>query len=316
MILTAQTNSLSRDVPIEGMYLIPQTIYVGDRGRLVLPLGAAYAEIESIVITESHLLPIASDIVISRIEIDKRTGGPRLLVDFRAYAPGLLELPPLSLGAYEFTGLKVEITSILEAEDDRVLSDAAPPMPLPGTLMLVYGSIIALVLFLLFALLFAFRGIPYMRMLKTYRRRRSVIRALRRSIHKMRNAIAKNALLDNSMLTHVSQDFRTFLSFFTKINCFTMTPKEISALPKMMLHPMIHQSELKGGEVYIFDHPEILYRIFKHCDDLRFSGNAYGKESVIAVLDSIDRFIIAFESYEKEPSRKISPRSDAKEAAS
>jgi hypothetical protein len=304
----------------DGMYLIPQTMYVGDRGTLVLPLGLAYAEIEAIVITEEHLLPTAADIVISRIEVDKRIGVPRLLVEFQAYAPGLLELPSLNLGGYEFIGLKVQITSILESEGDSVLSDAAPPLPVPGTLSLIYGSIIALILFLICSILFGFRGIPYMKMLSNYRHRRFMFHSLKRSINKMRSSIEKNGVFDNELLTKAAQDFRKFLSFFTKINCFTMVSKEFLSLPKMMYHQMMpHQMmphTLKGGEVYIFEHGEILYRIFKRCDDLRFSGSVYKKESVLQFLDSISRFAEAFDSCEKEKPVQENAHSLAPEAAS
>jgi hypothetical protein len=279
----------------DGMYLIPQTMYVGDRGTLVLPLGAAYAEMDPIIITESHLLPLAPDIVISRMEIETRTGVPRLLVDFRSYVPGLVELPVLNLGGYQFTGLKVQVTSILEADGDRVLSAAASPLSVPGTLTLIYGSIIAIVLILLIALIFAFRGLPYMKLLMMGRQRRFVLRILKRSIQKMRNAVTKNTLPGNEVLIKVSQELRKFLSFFTKCNCFTMVPKEFLQLPKLM-----NTSELKGGEFYIVKHVEIVYCIFKRCDDLRFSGNDYGKESILQVLDSISSFAAGFESSEKE----------------
>ncbi|MDR2900031.1 MAG: hypothetical protein LBV20_00725 [Treponema sp.] len=309
--LFAQPSSLSNNASHDGVYLIPQTIYVGDRGTLVLPLGAAYAEMEAIVITETNLLPLAADIVISRMEIEKRNGISRLLVDFQAYAPGMLELPLLIIGNYEFAGLNVHITSILEAEDDRVLSEAAPPMPVPGTLVLVYGSIISLVFFLLIVFVFAFRGVPYLRAVEKRRHRKHVLRVLRRSLYKMRNVIAKNGTSGNDDLAKVSHYFRNFLCFFTKCDCFTMVPKEFLQLPKMM-----HTQDTKGGEIYILEHVDALHRMFKHCDDLRFSGNTYSTESVLQVIDDINNFAAEFESCEKEFLKRGNPISVVPGAAS
>jgi hypothetical protein len=125
--------------------------------------------------------------------------------------------------------------------------------------------------------------------------RRLLLRVFKKSLNKIRISVMKNSLSGNDALTNVSYDFRKFLSAFTQINCFTMVPKEFLLLPKMM-----NQSEIKGGEIYIFEHAELLYRIFKSCDDLRFSGNGYERESVFQVLDAINLFITAFESCEKE----------------
>jgi hypothetical protein len=115
----------------------------------------------------------------------------------------------------------------------------------------------------------------------------------------------------NTILTEVSRDLRSFLSFFTKIDCLPITPKEFLQLPQQM-NPL----ELKGGEVYIFEHADTLYRVFAHCDELRFSGNVYGKENVLKILDSMNHFVSAFESYEKEKPAKTNPRSFVSEAAS
>ncbi len=307
----SETSVVSDSLPREGIYTIPQTIYVGDHGRLVLPLGAVYAEIDSLSISETRLLPQSADIVINRAEIDTKTGVPRLLVDFQAYAPGVMEFPPLNIGGYEFSGLTVTVASILEAEGDRVLSEAAPSMNVPGTLAFVYGSIIGIVFCLLIVLVFYFKGIPRLKKMGILRRRRHTLRILRRSLNTMRTSVAKNNVSCSDALSKVSQSFRKFLSFFIEMNCFTMVPKEFLLLPKM-----IRQSGLKGGEIYIIKHVEILYRIFKCCDELRFSGNVLERENVLKVLDTINRFAADFESYEKDPSRFENPLPRAEEASS
>ena len=284
----------------DGVYLIPQTIYVGDHGRLVLPLGAAYGGMEPLVITEKNLLPSSPDLVISRIEIDRKTGAPRLLVDFQAYAPGLLRLPVLKIGNQEFSALNVRISSILDGEGggDMVLSDPAPPMAVPGTLVIVYGSIIAVIFLLFIVLYLGIWGIPYFRASRKWRYRKLALRALQRSLHKMKHSIAKNGVpagKGNDLLADLSREFRKFLRLISGANCLTMVPKEFLSLPALM-----KSGEERGGELYIMHNPDILYGIFKQCDDLRFSGTSPGKTAVLSVLDEIQRFADAFESFEKD----------------
>jgi hypothetical protein len=284
----------------DGMYLVPQTLYIGDRGRLVLPLGTAYAEIEDIIITETNLLPISDEIVISRMEIETQSGNPRLIVDFRSYVTGIAAFPILKIGTYEFAGITVYINSLLETDGGRVLSKAAPPLQIPGTLSLVYGSIIGIVLFLLILIMFVFQGIPYLRMIMVKRQRRFAFRVFKKSIQKIRNAVMKNDVSANELLAKASHDFRIFLSFFTKMNCLSLVPKEFLHLSAMM-----NQHELSGGEVYIFEHAEQIYYLFTSCDELRFSGNNYETERILHVLDDMSRFCAAFESSEKVSSRKM-----------
>jgi len=83
-------------------YLLPQTIFVGDAGRLVVPLGPVFASIEPFVLETPGKLPETPDLVIRRIELERRGAGARLLIDFIPYAPGNLAFPPLEL--YSLSG--------------------------------------------------------------------------------------------------------------------------------------------------------------------------------------------------------------------
>jgi hypothetical protein len=144
-------------------YLIPQTIFVGDKGRLVVPLepGTVAVGFEG----ADANLPRTPDLLISRAELVRRGAAVLLLVDFQAFAPGRIELPPIEIALKEngashtFTGLEVTVSSILEMEQrGMVLSGPAEPLAAPGTAAMIYGTILGIILLLLALTLGAFRG--------------------------------------------------------------------------------------------------------------------------------------------------------------
>jgi hypothetical protein len=78
--LFAQDGSRPQDL----YYLLPQTVYVGDAARLVLPLGTTFSGVGGAVLDRPEQLPPGGDLVISRVEIENRGGQARLLVDLTA----------------------------------------------------------------------------------------------------------------------------------------------------------------------------------------------------------------------------------------
>ena len=135
-------------------FLVPQTIFVGDPGRLVVPLGRLYSGLSPFVVEAPNKLPETSELLIRRIELERRGEFTRLLIDFVPYAPGTLSLPALEIlvpgGDPEpllFTDLEVQVASILDPSQ-MTLSEPVSPMAVPGTSFLIYGTIV-LLLFLL-----------------------------------------------------------------------------------------------------------------------------------------------------------------------
>ncbi|MCL2318550.1 MAG: hypothetical protein FWC45_00570, partial [Treponema sp.] len=61
----------------ETPYLLPQTIFVGDSGRLVVPLGQAFSGTEPFVLDTPGSLPGTPQLVIRRIELERRNTGSR-----------------------------------------------------------------------------------------------------------------------------------------------------------------------------------------------------------------------------------------------
>ena len=203
-------------------YLVPQTVFVGDRGRLVVPLGQLFAGEEAFVREAPGELPKTGDLVINRIELEKRSGTPRLLIDFVPFAPGILTLPdivpskrPLSrleLETLTVRGLKAEIASILVSGDSS-LSNLALPLNAPGTGLVIYGGAAGILLALFLGIGVSFWGRRHFSELLERFRRRRLLRAIKRFLIRM-GAQASRKKDDEAagLFAILSGEFREFLT--------------------------------------------------------------------------------------------------------
>jgi len=275
-----------------GVYLLPQTIFVGDPGRLVVPLAQVYAGVEPFVIESQDKLPQSPDMVIRRIELERRGGGSRLLIDFIPYAPGNLSLPPIELlspeaGVLKLEGLQAQVASILNPSQ-MALSEPAAPLAVPGTSLLVYGSII-LVLVLFFAGIGAsLWGRRHFRSLWERFRRRHLIKVMAKFLRRLeQEGDLEKSGKANYYLTLLSGEFREFLSLFTGVNCRSLSSGEFMELP------------LVYGENSTLT-PDFLCRLFRTWDTLRFSGRGVDKIDLFQALKATENFITTLDKAERE----------------
>jgi hypothetical protein len=271
-------------------YIIPQTIFVGDKGRLVFPLGSAFGGTEGAVIQGADL-PRSTDLVISRVELERRGAAARLLVDFQAYVPGLILLPPIEIASHTFTGLEVSISSILSVEQrGMVLSGPAEPLAAPGTAVMIYGTILGIIFLLLGLTLGGVWGKTRLSSFAERIRRRRVIRAMGRSLKRLRSAGAEKADKNREILETLSGEFRTFLGILMGTNCRAMVPREFLTLPAL-------------GPGYGLS-PFALSELFRHCDTLRFSGADIEREAVFNLLEEFRKLTGLLEAAEKDRYRR------------
>ncbi|MDR0759937.1 MAG: hypothetical protein LBF74_07490 [Treponema sp.] len=269
----------ARDVSVqpEDAYLIPQRVFVGDSGRLALPLSTALPGVRGAVLDDPGALPRAPGLIITRVELENRGETCHLIVDFRAYTPGVIALPPIEIASLTFRGLNVHIASILEAEGNAlVLSGPAPPLAVPGTMGMIYGTALGIVAFIAGFALLVLRGGPAFRRWRDLFRRRhllwsmgKVLRNLRLTLDSCGQGQAAEAL-DN-----LSREFRTFLGLFTGMNCRAMTGEEFLLLPPLTPDP--------AGP--------FLTDFFRRCDALRFSGGEIEGGCVTELLGQVRDFI-------------------------
>ncbi|MCL2600962.1 MAG: hypothetical protein FWD88_07260, partial [Treponema sp.] len=229
--------------------------------------------------------PFSIDMDIHRVALEMRPGGTRLVVEFVAFAPGVLELPPFEIAGQVFDRIAVDVSSVLGPSEVPVLSPPAMPLAVPGTALLVYGTIAVLVLLLLLVSLVSGRGRAWIRgMLAAWRRRRmlSLMLGIER---RLRKALAKGAET-RDVLDTLSGEFRGFLTDLTGQNCRAMTAVEIGRLD-------IHSYLAPGTGDTGSPGTEFLGGFFGRCDGIRFSGHTIGMDETVSMLDDLRDFVLA-----------------------
>jgi hypothetical protein len=306
----------------EGPAQIPRRILVGDRGRLILNPGLGFEEVTPFIIDEPWQFPQTQDLKIHRLEFQRLRDSEQLLIDFTAFAPGIIRLPAFDLP--QMPGLDLEmyslsIASILEGEtglqdgsprrssEVLVLSGPALPLAVPGTAFLIYGTASLIVLTLLIGLGLGIWGRPYLTdLLENYRRRR-LVRYMGRTGRRLREGIAPGAC--GEVLRELSVEFRTFLGHFFDRNeqgagvrdCRAMTAAEFLSVPPLFPEPVSGFSgspEPPGPPPAWAElvSPPALGNYFRLLDRLRYSGEPAGPRELAAAIDRLDLILEAMDS--------------------
>jgi len=269
---------------------------VGDSGRLVVPLDGVLAVAEPFVL-ENPDLPQTPELLIQRVTLERR-GGDRLVIDFIPFATGTLYFPSLDLitpGQEPITlsGLRVEVASVLNpAWMD--LSGPAPPMAVPGTGLLIYGSISLILLALFLGIAVSVWGKRNFREFWERLHRRRLIRVMLRFLRRLGHEGNLGKSGDPGYyLGLLVAEFREFLSAFTGINCRSLTPAEFLELPITR--------EQQQTEPFLT--PAFLCRLFRSWDTLRFSGQSVEKSDLITALSEAEQFVLALDRAERERSQ-------------
>jgi len=269
-------------------YLVPRQIYVGDPATLVVPLPSAAQNLPDVVLlkkdylTNKGIFPSHKDIDIYKITLERRTTGSGLLIEFSAFVPGEIELPLIEIGGEFFTGLTVKVNSLLEIESAnpagkaRLLSGAASVLAMPGTALMLYGSLAAIVIVILLAIWFIFKGRAVLKELrekwKRYRLYASLYNTEKRLSKALTKGVDKRIILDK-----LSFEFREFLSILTGKNCRSMTARDF-------------MREF-NTESYELNESAFLGEFFGRCDKLRFSGTDIDPNNIEKLLDDLRKFL-------------------------
>ena len=277
-------------------YLLPQTIFVGDPGRLIVPLSPYLSGIEPFILEALGDLPQAPDLVIRRIELERRGESSRLLIDFVPYAPGTLILPALDF--LPLPNLEVQVSSIL-TPSQMTLSEPASPLAVPGTSFLIYGTFTLVLILLALGIAGSLWGRSHFREFWERLRRRSLLRGMTKFLRRLKQdcGLEKNEGPEY-YLSLLSAESREFLSLFTGINCRPLTSGEFLELPQK-------DTALD---------PACLCRIFRTWDTLRFSGQGMEMADAFQALDEMDTLIAVLDKAEREKFLPKSFHSTAKAA--
>ena len=255
--------------------LVPRTVFVGDPAVLVLQLPPAQ-NVEDIVLNAlSPDFPTDNNIDFHRIVLERRTGGSRLLIEFTAFVPGILELPVIEAGGERFAGLTVRIESIIDTQGALGLSRPASSLAMPGTAFMLYGTMAGIILFLILVVLFIAKGRTLLnRWIEKYKRWRLFV-SIKITEKRLRKILQKGGD-KRDILDKLSRVFRGFLSALTEKNCRAMTAREFENLAI--------GSEINGS---------LLGNFFRRCDELRFSGREINSQDVSMLLDDTRDFFMA-----------------------
>jgi len=250
--------------------MVPPRVYVGDRAALVLPLPGFAVKEDS---ETASVVSESGDIDIHRALLERRPVGSRLTVEFTAYAPGILELPPIVIAGEVFSGLKIEISSILEGNDaGKILSGPALPLAIPGTSLIIYGTIISILCCLSITFWILFWGRKRIKVWLAAWERKRLLAGMMGIEKRLRKTLARGDDTCRNILDVLSREFRNFLSRLTGERCQAMTAVEFVNI------------ELQINKEFLKD-------FFRRCDGIRFRGEEINKKDAMSMLDDIKQFL-------------------------
>jgi len=269
--------------PQSDIYLIPKNVYVGDKAVLVLPLAGTAQSSQDITLTpSSDNFPLHENIDFHRIILEHHTGTNRLMIEFTAFVPGLLELPPIEIGGGYFSGLSFTVSSVIEGSPSLILSGPASSLAMPGTAIMFYGTISAVIIFILLTVWFFFKGRIF---LKKWREKYKYWK-LFNSMKLVEKRLYKNVFKGEDkrvILDKLSDQFRVFLSIMTGINCRSMTAGNFET-PEF-------EMALNNRQIMNSLNPAQLGNFFSKCDELRFSGGNIDSQEIFSLLEFLRSFI-------------------------
>jgi hypothetical protein len=256
-----------------GTYLLPRIAYVGDRATLILPVPELRGENANISLSaELPNFPSDDDVDFHRITLERRESGSRLLIEFTAFVPGTHELPVIEIGGMTFSGLSVNISSIIDPDKPVLeLSGPAPSLAIPGTAMMIYGTIAAFALLASLAVWFLFYGRRYLNAWSAKWRQWNLFISMKMLEKRLYKRLFKGGN-NREIIDKLSAEFRAFLSHLSGKNCRAMTAGELEKLPDW------------------FD-CAFLGMFFRRCDNLRFSGGNVNREDVFRLLSDMRNYI-------------------------
>jgi len=285
--------------------LIPRNVYVGDPATLILSMPGSSQNMEDVIISaHSPLLPSDINIDFHRIVLERRIGGSRLIIEFTAFVPGLLELPVIVIGGEHFAGIVVTINSVINAGSSaQELSQPASSLAMPGTAIMLYGIVTGFILAVLFSIWVFLKGRVFLQYWLVKWKHWRLIVSIKNTEKRLHRLLLKGGG-NRFILDELSQELRMFLSSYTGDNCRAMTAFDFEKLPIDWVPPVNLNGEFSikhqpidvptdgfsGITPKVFN-GIILGDFFRRCDKLRFCGTDVNEDDVTPLLADLRIFI-------------------------
>ena len=247
-------------------YQIPGVVYIGDVAKLVYPLDDFFLNIHDLQAYWDKAAVQNAELDIISVDVD--VGLKALVVVFQAWKPGIIVLPPVTIGGEELSGLRLTISSYLSREEvPLVLAPQEGPLAVPGTFWLLFAAglvCVILILAVLFIILYS-KG-AYKMILenaKIYKPKRRIMR----NVKKIRKKLEKGRIENKDFLSALCVEFRTFVGLLYAIDCGALTSGELQALD--------------------IDERGRLSTFLSGADALRFSGKEPQKNQTLSFADNL-----------------------------
>jgi len=302
----AQAQNNDTNQRLEAAHLMPRQIFVGDTAVLIVPLPAVSSNIPDIVITPGQdNMPFCPNIDFHRIVLEQRVTGSRLLIEFTPFAAGTLELPVIEIGDENFAELTITVNSVIDEKASPHLSGPASALIMPGTALLLYGSLTAIIVFLLLVFLFLVKGKTILKIIMEKWR----LFRLFKSIRKMEKFLHEEILRGSDkriIVDKLSEEFRSFLSYLSGINCRVMTSSEFKSFPVLITIPDNTQETENSAKLQRFAaaEPPFLSGFFRSCDTMRFSGDDISSKDLLGLLEDVKTFVDLLENQKKNEQKE------------
>jgi len=264
--------------------LIPPTVYVGDRARLIVALPSVSATDARGSVVVSDRLPETPDVTVLRVELEARGGSAVAVVDFIPFSPGTISLPPLEVGRVSLSGLRVTVASVLEGEPGTpVAAPAEKPLAAPGTAPLLYAFAFILLGGAAAGVLLVRRALPFIEAARERRRKGLAVRSMRRVLSRISDEIGTAAAGD--LLTVLFSELRSYLTYRTGVNCYALTPAEFGAAfrsPRSVEDPAAPLAVSDAG---------FLESLLRRGDEVRFGAAAATAQELRDAVDGVAALI-------------------------
>lgn len=254
LLFLASGNLLGQSALSEAPLLIPQPLYVGDRGRLILRPEVSASTDVPLVIDMADKLPQNEHVHVYRIELEIRPEGPLILIDFSVYIPGEVPFPEIEIGAYRIRPPAIHVDSVLE-DTNALLSAPTEALSAPGTRLLLYGLVVLFLILVLGSFLFIHRILPWIKRLMAEIVSHRAFRSLKKSLQKL-DCTSNDSAAVREFLEQLNTVLRVYLNRRFGAAFLSLTAAEINGSTLRTLSP-------EGAASFS--------KLFSRMDALRFS---------------------------------------------
>ena len=263
-------------------FVIPKRIFVGDTAELNFMFRSnvdffkdeADIDEKTLDLTKFPYSTDTDSFTIKKAIIKRNGPMYTVVLTFVPWKPGLLDFGQIDLlGAiygtkptvpFNIDPSPVEIASILPKGEDTVLRSVVPPLLAPGTIYVIYGCIVLIILLIVLGIMLFAKRHQIALNYKKHRTLRNYARNARKALKQIKK-LEKNQekLQDDSFCFAIQQIFRVYLTERFGINFLPLATSQLIQAVNQATGDFFSDAKL--------EQLEILHSIFIRSDYIRFA---------------------------------------------